>query len=445
MHWQRPAFRGYTGARLTPLPRSRSHRMRPEREPHRTGPERGRHDALLILVVPLLAFLACFAVLEGGVRLAASRDADGNLIFMSRPIPPLRLPVRTVGRSVREYLASGDAILEASPLLGWRPKPGARSRDGLYRYDSRGLRVGDPPPPRTAPAVRIALFGDSFTQGNDVGHEQSWGSLLERRLAELGVQAEVLNFGVPGYGMDQAYLRWREEGRRLNPDVVVFGFQPENARRNLNLVRAIYTFSGFPFTKPRFVRSADSLALVNSPVLPPTRISGVLADFHRWPERRYEGAIDEKDYRGGFLDFSAAARVLREYARDNRVSRYRREIDFFRPDGEAALLAGSIVDRFSAEVSASGSRFVMVHLPTLSELRTLRADKPLPYAPLLAELRRRDTVVDPGPALLAAARENGVGAVVQGHYTARGNAIVAEVVAAALRAQLSSPASANEM
>ena len=44
---------------------------------------------------------------------------------------------------------------------------------------------------------------------------------LQHKLKDAGIRAEVLNFGVGAYGMDQAYLRWREQGKNFAPDIVI--------------------------------------------------------------------------------------------------------------------------------------------------------------------------------------------------------------------------------
>jgi len=79
----------------------------------------------------------------------------------------------------------------------------------LYFSSTEGLRS-----PRTnisfaarRPRHRVALVGDSFTFGMEVPYEDTWGAQLERALAG---DVQVLNFGVDGYGVDQAYLRYRK-------------------------------------------------------------------------------------------------------------------------------------------------------------------------------------------------------------------------------------------
>ena len=68
---------------------------------------------------------------------------------------------------------------------------------------------------------------------------------VQRVAGEGDCPAEVLNFGVHGYGTDQMLLRWELEGRRYAPDIVVLAFAYYHLDRNV---------TGFRFyAKPRFV------------------------------------------------------------------------------------------------------------------------------------------------------------------------------------------------
>ena len=49
----------------------------------------------------------------------------------------------------------------------------------------------------------VTLYGDSFTYGVGVREEYAWGNTLAERL-----RCRVGNFGVGGYGTDQALLRF---------------------------------------------------------------------------------------------------------------------------------------------------------------------------------------------------------------------------------------------
>ena len=212
--------------------------------------------AVLVIASTALAILLGEVI----VRALVHRDADGQEWLYDRRLQPYRLPQRQIAATLSR-LQAGTSFLAYDPELGWSPRPGARSADGLSRVDAGGIRTDrDIPVERAAPGLRVALFGDSFTFGDEVGQEQTWGAALERRLADRGVAAEVLNFGANAYGMDQAYLRWRRDGRRYRPDVVVFGFQGEDVLRNVNVFRPLYfERSEVPLSKPRFVERGGAL------------------------------------------------------------------------------------------------------------------------------------------------------------------------------------------
>ncbi len=64
-----------------------------------------------------------------------------------------------------------------------------------------------------ADAVRVGAFGDSFVFGSEVGNDDVWSAQAER--SEPGL--EVLNYGVGGYGTDQALMLYRSRGQELEP------------------------------------------------------------------------------------------------------------------------------------------------------------------------------------------------------------------------------------
>ena len=88
-----------------------------------------------------------------------------------------------------------------------------------------------------------------------------------------------MNFGVGGYGMGQAFLRWLHLGAQFQPDIVIFGLQPENLKRNVNVFRQMLVPAGMPFSKPRFALIAQELTLLNAPTLPPEQLTAVFEDF----------------------------------------------------------------------------------------------------------------------------------------------------------------------
>jgi lysophospholipase L1-like esterase len=394
---------------------------------------------LALLIVG--SFLLSLAAAEGVTRLLTRVDADGGLYVRSVRILPFRMPVRAVREKALAYEAEGDATyIRADPDLGWTIRPGGASRDGVYLSDQIGLRSPSRerhPASRPAPGVlRIALFGDSFTHGNDVVYEDSWAAVLADRLAGRGMAAEVLNLGVGGFGVDQAYLRWRKRGRALAPAVVVFGFQSSNCKRNLNLIRVLYSpNTGLVFSKPRLLLEGEGLRAINVPTVPPDRLPELLADFEAWEHSPHELFYRRQDYRDRPLYASRLAALL-QTGIQTRYSKRRKDIDFFGEGSDERRLCERIIDTFADEVEDAGMRFQIVHLPTRKPLRGLLRGGDLEYRDMLEALRRRHTVADPTDELVQHARETSLDALFAttgGHYSPDGYRIVGEAVAREIR------------
>jgi hypothetical protein len=92
---------------------------------------RRRPRTVLLMLGLFLALIIC----ETGVRLLSKVDTDGNVTFLSRRLKPFQPPVERL-RALVEKSSGHD------PDLGWAPRPSSESEDGMYRYDSNGIRVG---------------------------------------------------------------------------------------------------------------------------------------------------------------------------------------------------------------------------------------------------------------------------------------------------------------
>lgn len=396
-----------------------------------------RKRLVFSLIALAMATLAGLAFGEIAVRAAGSFDDRGDFRFFGMRLKPWALPPANLESRIEEYLARReDATIGYDPDLGWCPVPGSASESGLLFHNAQAIRTGSGrpvyAPVPTDGVPRIAVLGDSFAAALDVPFESTWGFLVERRLAEAGIPAEVLNLGVGAYGMDQALLRFKRDGRALAPDVVIFGFQAENANRNLNLFRPFCSVGTSTFfTKPRLIVEPDGLRTVNVPTVPPERILEVVTDYGSWDLAPYDLYFDPDDYadrswrRSRLL--ATVEAFLASRSSDAKPFPYRYE--------QSRPLALAIVRELDRSVRESGASFLVVHLPTLPyTLKPLLAGEPLAYRDLLDEIDREFTVIDPTDEMLRAAREHSVESlfVPGGHYSPEGNGVVAEVVAAFL-------------
>jgi lysophospholipase L1-like esterase len=214
-----------------------------------------------------LTSLVCLVLLEAGFRVAGYK-------------------------ALHDIYSKPEIFWRHDPLLGWSMEP---NTSGEYvgprpfpvefhthvRINSMGLRGGEP---NGLPAngLRVLVLGDSLVAGFEVEENETFEALLEKRLTEeMGVPIQVVNAGVRGYGTDQTLLFYRERGRALHPDVVVFNTAANDPEDNTTLHRARR-----PFGKAAFSLGANgSLSLVGSPVPEYPFCSGVRLDADFAPVR----------------------------------------------------------------------------------------------------------------------------------------------------------------
>ncbi|MCA9728928.1 MAG: SGNH/GDSL hydrolase family protein [Candidatus Eisenbacteria bacterium] len=411
----------------------------------------------------LAALAACGIGSEIVVRLLGSIDVNGQFHLHGYWVRPRRLPVRSFEQNMRAYEKSPDNALGYDAELGWSPRPGHASADGLYRYDAIGARAdreyaSEP----DSGVVRVLLFGDSFTHGDLVALEDTFEEVAAAAVDE-SLQAspggppftgvEIVNLGVPGYGFDQAYLRFHREAERLHPDIVVLGFQPENVKRVTNIVRLFYyPLSGLPFSKPRFVLSrgnpgdgtdrvsetfaddgdAPALSLVNQPCATPREVAAIVRDPSAWTLCRYEAYFDEADYRPAWW---RASRFL-SFTADVSEAHLRPEQSPFDPDAESARITLALIDRFAQESEAMSARFLVLHLPTYAYLDRWRKLGRLEYQDLWDTIGARHSVIGTESALWQVCGDEPRALFHHYHYNELGHSAVARVLADTLLVEM---------
>ena len=375
----------------------------------------------------ILALVCALLLLEVILRVGGEESTDGQFMYARLPLQPYALPITRFSQQVAEYQDNLEQVtLIYDALLGWKFRPNSTRQNGEFTINSAGMRSTreyDMQPP--ADTLRIALFGDSFTAGDDSTDEAAWSRLLEINLNLAGIRTEVLNFGVSAYGMDQAYLRWRYQGVDYAPDIVVFGLQAENLDRNVNVFRQLLHPLGPPFSKPRFVFIDDALHLVNSPTIPPEQLIKAFESFDSHPLAVHEAYYRSRDYVQQWWAGSKLAsfvnEVISRQAEDEQVK--------YGPDSERGRLGWAIVDRFAADALAKGKSFIIVFLPHQEHLTRLYHGAPIPYQYLLDELSEAHHFVSLADHLDAEYRHgNHWGATL--HYGPEINRLLADLVGA---------------
>ena len=298
----------------------------------------------------LLVCSACLLttlVLEISIRVIGETDADGQFKLGNYVLPPYVLPLSRLRAEVDKYLNNRDrATLIPDPSTGWTYRPNSLRENGGFTINSASLRsLREYSRRPAADTLRIALFGDSFVAGDEVKDDEVWSYHLERLLMKAGANAEVLNFGVGGYSMGQAFLRWKHEGKGFRPDIVIFVFQAENLDRNVNVFRILYPQGGVVYSKPRFILDEGSLTLINSPALPPEEIMNAFEEFDSHPLAAHEAYYRGRDHLSPLLHVSRLAGLV--HAALNLYVPASSPSQLYGPASERGALGKAIVEAFA--------------------------------------------------------------------------------------------------
>ncbi len=335
------------------------------------SPEKKR----LYTLVSLAFFAALFELMAWGV---VAYFEHRGLLFA----PPTH---SASALSYADYMAARD------PFLGWP----AKSQLGTKAYDAGGAR-----PDATAPAGPpcAVTFGDSFTYSEEVEDDQTWESIVAKSLG-----CRVANYGVPGYGTDQALMRYRITAHP--PGVAVLGHHSDDIGRNLNRDRDLLWRSVNYAQKPRFIlTSTGGLQLVPLPVLSETEYlrSVGLAE----PPLRLE---HESFQEGGPMVFSAGFphlvtlfTALRDFRVKASLLRQPDYAQLYRPDHPLGglQLTVAIIETFLREARARGDRPVIVLFITRYDIDLRRKLGTWTYAPLVDALKAKNIdFVDMGPVI----------------------------------------------
>ncbi len=134
---------------------------------------------------------------------------------------------------------------EPSDLLGWqlvKNFEGIGPLNVLIKTNSHALRDVERSWKKKEDTIRILGLGDSFTFGWGVPLEDSFLKVLETTLqSATGKEVDVINAGVPGWGLNHYYIYLKHRGARYSPDVIVLTYfvddLPEDFREVLPVSR----------------------------------------------------------------------------------------------------------------------------------------------------------------------------------------------------------------
>ncbi len=382
----------------------------------------------------LIIIFISFATLEVGIRCIGKQDENGNFWVGKRVLKPYHIPLKSTEEKILAYQNNRQSFIKYDSLLGWNLRPLFCTQDSMYCHNSEGLRdLKEHPYTHTQDTLRIALFGDSYIYGSEIDFPSTMGYQLEKTLNKQGIPCEVINFGVGGFGIDQAYLKWKLEGQKYKPDLVIAGFQIENLLRNTNVFRGFYHLQdGVPFFKPRFIlENQDSLKLINYPTPQLPEALQILKYFEKTDIKHYESFYHPEDFSPSFLYYSKGISYLRDVIKYNRFTIHRWEQEKYQLSSQESKLGKVIMNKFQQEVTQTGAAFLWLHIPRKEDIKAKMKDKEVSYEAWLQDLASTKEFVSPLQNLSRKAQTEGLEPLFKPgfHYSAISAKVCADVVA----------------
>jgi hypothetical protein len=398
--------------------------------------------ALLVVCSAALALLAS----EGVLRLLARPSPVASATLFGLAVPPLKIipdgleagkpPPETPldrlqfqGRLITRTDLSG--VFREDDLVGYVPRENAVSDNGWWQSNALGARSRMPvTPPVPQGKVRLLILGESYAAGSRVPQEETWASAL----AEFCPHLDVVDFGVDGYSVGQAFLRYTQLKDRLDYGEVVFVFVPtQDLWRDVNVMRSLMGWQAFEVL-PRYVLDHGALRLVRSPY---HHLADVIAGNRPIMNPRLREYLERNDslfrpklYRvEGPLRHSIIYRTLLAETERRAIRQTLRRVR--RPDGEAMGISTAVFRQLRDELGAKGKRFVLAVLPSERDLPVYRAGGKFrtEWIRLVdAACREEPECVDLMPLLLGAPLDSLDRGYTGNHYGPRANRQIARAL-----------------
>lgn len=337
-----------------------------------------------------------------------------------RPLPPFgAMPhprqVAWLQQMQRELDAGverqGPGVFDSE--LGWTNTPFASDENDVQCITSIGARGRREYAPKIpADKLRIVTFGDSFTYCAEVTDNESWQHQLETRRPDR----ELPNFGVGGYGTDQALMRMRRKLPNIEANAVLMGINVENIARNVNRYRPLYhPRTAAAVAKPRFLLQDDALRLLPSPYGSRAELVSAVSDGSVLEQvREHEYWFEPKLATSGL----ALGQLFQGW---QAYSRRQPEQLWSHADEEPFRVTLAILEAFHAEALASGASFAAV---VISHRETDLGGERF-WQPLCDALDARHIPWIDLSITLAPAHAAGESLFQGGHLSARGNELSA--------------------
>lgn len=284
------------------------------------------------------------------------------------------------------YKQSIGADVKFDPDLGWDNIPMIGGRYFTCRGDPWQFSF-DQYTSRKTPSVSpddalISLYGGSYTLGAEVNDDQTWQYYLEQTSGE-----KVMNYGVGGFGTDQAIFKLeRNLERGLKTSIIVLGVYSAAIPRVLSSYRPFFApYGGLELGfKPRLQEVDGGYDWLPSALDDLSENKLLKQAFNKAAASDYFYDNNKLKPRARFPYSLAALRVVKYIVFD-----YERLSDMWEPQHVAAKRTEELIRRFVELGHTEEFAPVVVFLPQDGELDGYDSGEPAEYAKVYDRISER--------------------------------------------------------
>lgn len=311
--------------------------------------------------------------------------------------------------------------------VGW-PSRNEFGKDG--QRDHMGARMSPQFPDPDTHRSCVSLYGNSFAWAAEVDHEHAWANILSGL-----INCRTANFGVGGYGTDQAYVRFLHNNNDTSK-VVILTHLSENILRNVNqYTQFLYPGTYFGF-KPRFILSDNNdLQLIPLPNFSEAQYPDIVEHPEKYLKHDYflphgpSGTL--------VLHFPYTWAIMKSLSNFHVYPKLMGKSwysDFYLPDhpSEALEITTEIMKSFTKEISKQGKSPVIILFAGHFDLSLYQKKNVWSYQGLMDNLNKEGIeFLNAGDGIIKYLNtRDPIEIFVQrhGHYNNEGNKILAQIV-----------------
>lgn len=277
---------------------------------------------------------------------------------------------------------------------GWVNRPNERivhesaNQKIVYSINSSGFRsTREYTPTKENGITRLMVMGNSFVFGSEVDDANCWPSILESSNKNL----EVLNAGVAGYGLDQAFLLFEETKKEWKPDVVIICYMTMLLQRHVVTFQSFGSKRSVPCSKPRYLLDGDKLILETNPLSSKEHYKKLLDHPNKViPEIGKHDFFFNRDFatpvRGNVSFIKLINLAVNRYFNSSKFEDFYKN-GYYNENSEAFMVTEKIIPKFVNAVKEIGAEPIVIIFPTRIDLTRLMEVKEYKvYEPLLNSL-----------------------------------------------------------